>query len=79
MKYGVLEKHPIEISKILLQLETDDVLSIFRYPDELKNQSWMTRFSIITPEEVFLKVLDKFCQGEKDPKTIDILNATNEK
>lgn len=65
----------IEISKALLELETDDPLEVFGIPDNVKLCSSMTLFSYATDDNsVFLKVLDKFFGGEKDPRTISILN-----
>ena len=45
------------------------------YPDDLKLKSCMTLFSEAAPEiDCFNKVLKKFFGGEKDKKTLEILN-----
>ena len=75
INHPVLGKRLIEISRVLLKVESDDAREVMGYPDDLKLKSCMTLFSIIAPEEdVFKKVLDKFFDGHQDEKTIDILN-----
>ena len=44
------------------------------WPDDMKLKSSMTLFFEADPDcEVFQKVLDKFFNGEKDQKTLEIL------
>lgn len=75
----ILKSHLIEISNALLELDNDDALKIFGFPDNLKLKSSMTLFSYIDPEiTVFKKVLDKFYNGEVDKTTISILNELEE-
>jgi len=65
-----------EISNALLALDTNDAYEVFGYPDNLKLCSSMTLFSEAAPnEEVFQKVLDKFYDGRKDQRTLDILSG----
>lgn len=72
--------HPVlgarlkEICEALLNIPTDDPMSVFGFPDAFKVRSCMTLFKHAAPEEsVFQKVLDKFCQGNEDNNTIKIL------
>ena len=70
----ILKSHLIEISNALLALESNDVLEILGYPDNLKLKSSMTLFHSVDPtNEVFKNVLDKFYDGELDQTTISIL------
>lgn len=65
----------IEISKALLKLDSNDALYVMGFPDNLKLKSSMTLFSLAKPEcNVFQMVLDKFFDGEKDQRTIEILS-----
>ena len=49
---------------------------IFGYPDDLKLKSSMTLFeSVAEPGSVFGKVLEKYFQGEKDVRTLEVLQA----
>jgi uncharacterized protein (DUF1810 family) len=44
------------------------------YPDDLKLQSSMTLFaSVAGPDSVFVRVLDKYFQGERDVRTLQLL------
>jgi uncharacterized protein (DUF1810 family) len=72
----VLGKRLIDICNELLQLETNNAHKIFGSPDDLKLRSSMTLFSSVpAADPVFQKVLDKFFDGEKDPKTLQIIES----
>jgi uncharacterized protein (DUF1810 family) len=71
---SVLGKRLLEISNALLQLATNDVHKIFGSPDDLKLRSSMTLFaSIDKTDPVFQNVLDKFFNGNKDDKTVQLI------
>lgn len=70
----LLRKRLIEISQALLNLDCSDAEKVMDYPDNFKLRSCMTLFSEIAPEiDVFKNVLEKFFDGEKDEKTIELL------
>lgn len=70
----VLRGRLIEISKALLSLDSSDPMLVMGYPDNLKLRSCMTLFDYVAPEiEVFGRVLEKFYSGEKDDRTIELL------
>lgn len=70
----ILRKNLLEISNVLLRIPSDDPEEVMGYPDDLKLRSCMTLFQKAAPEEeVFRKVLEKFFDGEGDPKTLDML------
>ncbi len=74
MKNETLQKRLIEISEALLKLSTNNPTEVMGYPDDLKLKSSMTLFAISNPEiDTFQKVLDKYYNGIKDEKTIEIL------
>ena len=63
-----------EISRAALELETNDPLEVFGYPDNLKLRSSMTLFEAADPDnELFGKVLDKYFNGDRDTLTLNIL------
>ena len=65
-----------KICKALLELETNDALEVFGRIDEIKLRSSMTLFYIAEgryPSSVFVKVLDKFFDGEIDDLTVRLL------
>lgn len=74
LKHPVLGERLLEISEMLLELETDDAGEVMGYPDNLKLQSSMTLFREVAPDkEVFQRVLDKFFHGEPDQVTIRLM------
>ena len=62
-----------EICNALLELPTDDAYYIFGSPDDMKLCSSMTLFAVASDEDIFRKVLDKYYDGKKDRKTLEIL------
>ena len=76
LEHKVLGKRLIEISTVLLSLETNDAHKIFGSPDNMKLRSCMTLFSLVPgADQVFQAVLDKFFNGQKDEKTLQLLEA----
>lgn len=77
LKHPILGKNLMEISEALLSLEGRDAASIFGYPDDLKLKSSMTLFSNIPDgPAVFQQVLDKYFDGDADPKTLQLLSKS---
>jgi len=74
LDHPVLGKRLIEISTTLLQLQNNDAYSVFGSPDDMKLHSCMTLFSLTSnPNVVFEQVLQKFFNGVKDTKTLQII------
>lgn len=74
--HPVLGARLIEITGELLNIQTDDPMMVFGDPDAYKVRSCMTLFKYAAPEqELFQKVLDKFCRGMEDDKTLEILGV----
>ncbi|MDO3628588.1 DUF1810 domain-containing protein [Mucilaginibacter sp. BT774] len=64
------------ICKALLQLETNDATQVFGTPDDLKLRSSMTLFNAVPATfPAFAQVLEKFFEGKKDQRTLDLLKA----
>ena len=74
LRHPVLGPRLLEISEALLALNTDSVIAVFGWPDDMKLRSCMTLFAQADPEqEIFQKVLDKFYGGKPDTLTLDLL------
>ena len=74
--HPILSARLIEITEELLKIQTDDPMVVFGYPDAYKVRSCMTLFKYAAPEQgLFQKVLDKFCRGMEDDKTVEILGV----
>lgn len=72
----LLKKRLVEISEALLALQCSDAEKVMGYPDDLKLKSCMTLFAETSPEtDVFEKVLEKFFDGKKDKKTLELLEG----
>ena len=74
--HPILGTRLIEICTVLLKIPSDDPMSVFGYPDAFKVRSCMTLFMHAAPEqELFQKVLDKFCRGVEDENTVKLLGV----
>lgn len=74
MENAYLRNNLVEISKALLECGNDDIEDIMGFPDNLKLCSSMTLFELVAPEvKVFGEVLDKFFDGNRDGRTIDLV------
>ena len=69
----VLRSHMEEICQELLKME-GSIDWIMGYPDNLKLRSCMTLFWLVTGEQLFKDVLDKFYGGELDEYTVQKLH-----
>ncbi|WP_294581045.1 DUF1810 domain-containing protein [uncultured Thomasclavelia sp.] len=72
-QHPLLNQRLTTITKALLSLNTSDPVIIFSYPDNLKLRSSMTLFYLVSHDEVFKQVLDKYFNGELDQRTCQIL------
>ena len=68
----VLSRRLAEISAALLNLE-DSIEQIMGFPDNLKLRSCMTLFWLVSGEQVFQAVLDRFFDGKTDEYTVEQL------
>lgn len=66
-----------EICVALLDLKTDNAKHIFGFIDSLKLKSCMTLFDIVMPNTIFSLVLDKFFDGQRCKRTLEILKLNN--
>jgi uncharacterized protein (DUF1810 family) len=65
----------LDICNELLKLKTNDAHRIFGSPDDVKLKSSMTLFSSLPdPNPVFQRILNKFFNGMKDTKTLQIIS-----
>ena len=66
--------HLIEISKALMQLDSDNPTEIFGKPDDMKLGSCMTLFASVSEDNsVFHQVINKYFDGKPDKRTLAIL------
>ena len=73
LNHPVLGARIIECAKTIVAIEGKTASEIFGYPDNLKLFSSMTLFSEVAAEPIFIRVLDKYFQGERDDRTLQLL------
>lgn len=73
--HPVLGARLIEISEALLEIEGKTANQIFGSPDDVKLKSCMTLFGTLqNAHPVFQRVLDKYFNGTKDRRTLDLID-----
>ena len=76
LAHPVLGKRLIEISTALLEIEGKTAHQIFDSPDDIKLKSSMTLFGALeNTNPVFQSVLDKYFNGAKDFKTVELIDV----
>lgn len=75
LEHPVLGPRLTECAEAVLAIEDRSVSEIFGYPDDLKLHSSMTLFAWAAGSpSVFERVLDKYFQGRRDARTLDLLD-----
>lgn len=62
-----------EVSNAILNLVTDDAVEIFGDIDSYKLRSSMTLFDFVSPNDIFARILDKYFNGQRDIKTLNMI------
>ncbi len=70
----------MECAEAVFAIEGLSISEIFGYPDDLKLKSSMTLFACVAdPRSVFVRILDKYFHGERDVRTLHLLEKLKEK
>jgi uncharacterized protein (DUF1810 family) len=78
LQHKVLGARLRECTQLVLQVQDRTAEEIFGYVDCLKFRSSMTLFSLASPPgSVFEKAIEKYCSGQKDPKTLALLGLND--
>ncbi len=63
-------------TKTVLGSEAPSLHALLGSPDDLKFGSCMTLFEAAAPgQPIFGEALDRWCDGERDPRTLELLSA----
>ena len=74
LDHPVLGARLVECAEAILGVEGRSASEIFGYPDDLRLRSSMTLFAEAAgPDSVFVRVLEKYHGGRRDPRTLEIL------
>jgi len=75
LAHPVLGPRLLECCEAVLKADSNDPWEVFGSPDNLKFCSCLTLFALAAPSvPIFEQLLDKFYGGQKDLRTIQILN-----
>ena len=77
LNHPILGPRLIEIAEAALSVAGKSAHDVFGSPDDLKLQSCATLFATVSsPDSVFARLLDHFFAGERDRKTLELIEAT---
>ena len=79
LEHPELGKRLREITRALLNCSNPSAFNILGFPDVLKVQSCMTLFDLVSPNDIFNDVLEKYYEGKRCEKTIQRLGFHEEK
>lgn len=79
LEHPVLGKRLREITHAFFDCNNLSAFNILGFPDVLKVQSCMTLFDLVSPNDIFNDVLDKYYEGKPCEKTMRHLRGREEK
>lgn len=78
LNHPILGKRLVECVEAVLGIKGRSASAIFGSPDDMKLKSSMTLFAAVTPpESVFARVLDAYFSGNRDSKTLSLMDQHN--
>lgn len=69
----VLNQQLREVSDVIFNLPTNDACEVFGGIDGMRLRSSMTLFDIVSPNDIFARILDKYFNGQRDNRTLTII------
>ena len=79
LEHPILGKRLRNITQALLDCNKISTFNILGFPDVLKVQSCMTLFDMVSPNDIFNDVLDRYYEGKRCEKTMSRLGVREEK
>jgi len=79
LNHPMLNQRLREITQALLDCDNPSTEDIFGFPDVIKVKSCMTLFDIVSPNDIFERVLHKYYNGERCTKTLRRLSLQDDK
>jgi uncharacterized protein (DUF1810 family) len=65
----------IECTQLVIDAQAASIHAIFGSPDDIKFCSSMTLFDLAAPNGVFGQTLDRWCDGRRDERTLNMVAA----
>jgi uncharacterized protein (DUF1810 family) len=79
LKHPILGPRLLRCAEAALQVDGRSALDIFGSPDDLKLKSSATLFAAVSPPgSVFDRLLEKYFQGVRDDRTLELLGIDHE-
>ncbi len=75
LEHSILGQRLREVSSAILNLPTDNAIDVFGSIDNYKLRSSMTLFDMVSPNDIFARVLDKYFNGQRDNLTITLIQS----
>ncbi len=76
LKHPILNHRLREVCETILALGTNDAKEVFGGIDSRKLKSSMTLFDIVSPNDIFAQVLEKFFSNKRCERTISLQKST---
>lgn len=73
LQHRVLGQRLRKVSETILNLPGNDAIAIFGGTDARKLRSSMTLFDMVSADDIFARVIDKYFDGRRDKRTINII------
>lgn len=78
LSHPILGPRLVQSTEAVLAVAHRSLYDIFGAPDDLKFRSCMTLFSLVVEDQrayPFAQALERFCQGERDRLTLDLVDG----
>ena len=75
LQHPILGQRLREVTSAILHLSGNDAEAMFGGIDAMKLRSSMTLFDVVSPNDIFAQVLDKYFNGQSDNRTISIIKT----
>jgi uncharacterized protein (DUF1810 family) len=74
LEHPTLGDRLLNCSETVLKIRDRSAYDIFGSPDDVKLRSCATLFAVVSPpDSLFIQILDRFYNGEKDRQTLQLL------
>lgn len=70
LSHHILGERLREIALAFLKLDNHSAFAVLGRPEDIKVQSCMTLFDVVSPHDIFEEVLNKYYDGNRCPKTM---------
>jgi uncharacterized protein (DUF1810 family) len=75
LKHDILGPRLLECTDLVNAVEGKTIHEILGSPDDLKFRSSMTLFAAVSSDRKFSDAIEKYCGGEADRKTLELLGG----